>query len=93
VKGLFLLVKKCAVKGAGLQRVQVPPLNWFAPPGRMITVAGAPFHSPSEFRAESDDGDSFSVLYFQYVVSGLISREFAHGLHRELADSLSVASD
>ena len=27
------LVKKCAVKGAGLQRVQLPPGNWFAPPG------------------------------------------------------------
>jgi hypothetical protein len=23
----------CAVKGAGLQRVQIPPGNWFAPPG------------------------------------------------------------
>jgi len=23
----------CAVKGAGLQRVQLPPGNWFAPPG------------------------------------------------------------
>jgi hypothetical protein len=23
----------CAVKGAGLQRVKVPPGNWFAPPG------------------------------------------------------------
>jgi len=27
------LVKKCAVKGAGLQRVKLPPGNWFAPPG------------------------------------------------------------
>src|SRR5215467_7241853 len=27
------LAKKCAVKGAGLQRVQLPPGNWFAPPG------------------------------------------------------------
>ena len=27
------MVKKCAVKGAGLQRVQLPPGNWFAPPG------------------------------------------------------------
>jgi len=26
-------VKKCAVKGAGLQRVQLPPGNWFVPPG------------------------------------------------------------
>jgi hypothetical protein len=26
-------VKKCAVKGAGLQRAQLPPGNWFAPPG------------------------------------------------------------
>ena len=25
--------KKCAVKGAGLQRVQRPPGNWIAPPG------------------------------------------------------------
>ena len=31
-----LLAKKCAVKGAGLQRVQPPPGNWFAgtPNGR-----------------------------------------------------------
>ena len=29
----FLLAKKCAVKGAGLQRVQLPPGNWFVPPG------------------------------------------------------------
>ena len=28
-----LLSKQCAVKGAGLQRVQLPPGNWFAPPG------------------------------------------------------------
>jgi hypothetical protein len=27
-----LLAKQCAVKGAGLQRVQLPPGNWFAPP-------------------------------------------------------------
>src|ERR1700684_4375453 len=27
------LAKQCAVKGAGLQRVQLPPGNWFAPPG------------------------------------------------------------
>jgi hypothetical protein len=27
------LARKCAVKGAGLQRVQLPPGNWFAPPG------------------------------------------------------------
>src|ERR1019366_10774894 len=28
-----LLLKQCAVKGAGLQRAQLPPGNWFAPPG------------------------------------------------------------
>ena len=27
------MLKQCAVKGAGLQRVQLPPGNWFAPPG------------------------------------------------------------
>jgi len=27
------LAKQCAVKSAGLQRVQLPPGNWFAPPG------------------------------------------------------------
>ena len=27
------LTKQCAVKGAGLQRVQLPRGNWFAPPG------------------------------------------------------------
>src|ERR1039457_2018968 len=27
------LAEQCAVKGAGLQRVQLPPGNWFAPPG------------------------------------------------------------
>jgi len=27
------LEKECAVKGAGHQRVQLPPGNWFAPPG------------------------------------------------------------
>jgi len=26
------LTKKCAVKGAELQRVRLPPGNWFAPP-------------------------------------------------------------
>ena len=31
--GLGLLGKQCAVKGAGHQRVQLPPGNWFAPPG------------------------------------------------------------
>ena len=31
--GYEQLAKKCAVKGAGLQRVQFPPGNWFAPPG------------------------------------------------------------
>ena len=30
---VFKLTKECAVKGAGLQRVQLPPGNWFAPPG------------------------------------------------------------
>ena len=28
-----LLRMTCAVKGAGLQRVQLPPGNWFVPPG------------------------------------------------------------
>jgi hypothetical protein len=28
-----LLSKKCAVKSPGLQRVQLPPGNWFAPLG------------------------------------------------------------
>jgi hypothetical protein len=28
-----LLSQQCAVKGVGLQRVQLPPGNWFAPPG------------------------------------------------------------
>jgi hypothetical protein len=32
-EGVVYLAKKCAVKGAGLQWVQVPPGNWFAPPG------------------------------------------------------------
>jgi len=27
------LAKQCAVRGAGLQRVQLPPGNWFVPPG------------------------------------------------------------
>jgi hypothetical protein len=29
----YWLAEQCAVKGAGLQRVQLPPGNWFAPPG------------------------------------------------------------
>jgi hypothetical protein len=28
-----VLDSTCAVKGVGLQRVQLPPGNWFAPPG------------------------------------------------------------
>src|SRR5450755_97818 len=35
-----LLAKKCAVKGAGLQRVQLPPGNWFAPPGSNRSGSG-----------------------------------------------------
>ena len=34
------LAKKCAVKGAGLQRVQLPPGNWFAPPGSNRSGSG-----------------------------------------------------
>jgi hypothetical protein len=30
---LLARISQCAVKGAGQQRVQVPPGNWFAPPG------------------------------------------------------------
>jgi hypothetical protein len=33
--GRVQLAKKCAVKGAGLLRMQLPPANWFAPPGRV----------------------------------------------------------
>jgi len=35
-----LLAKQCAVKGAGLQRVQLPPGNWFAPPGSNRSGSG-----------------------------------------------------
>src|SRR5262249_61316239 len=34
------LTKKCAVKGAGLQRVQLPPGNWFVPPGSNRSGSG-----------------------------------------------------
>ena len=34
------LAKQCAVKGAGLQRVQLPPGNWFAPPGSNRSGSG-----------------------------------------------------
>ena len=37
---LSLLAKQCAVKGAGLQRVQLPPGNWFAPPGSNRSGSG-----------------------------------------------------
>jgi hypothetical protein len=38
------LALKCAVKGAGLQRVQLLPGNWFAPPGRSNRDGGvSPF--------------------------------------------------
>jgi hypothetical protein len=40
VAGLRLLLKQCAVKGAGLQRVQLPPGNWFAPPGSNRSGSG-----------------------------------------------------
>jgi hypothetical protein len=36
------LTEKCAVKGAGLQRVQLPPGNWFAPPGRWDETRSIP---------------------------------------------------
>jgi hypothetical protein len=40
-----LLAKQCAVKGAGLQRVKLPPGNRFAPPGsRKTTGAYAAIH-------------------------------------------------
>jgi hypothetical protein len=35
------LVKKCAVKGAGLQRVKLPPGNWFVHPVAIETAAEA----------------------------------------------------
>jgi hypothetical protein len=34
------LAKQCAVKGAGLQRVQLPPGNWFAPCGNNRSGGG-----------------------------------------------------
>ena len=34
------LALQCAVKGAGLQRVQLPPGNWFAPPGNNRSDGG-----------------------------------------------------
>ena len=34
------LAKQCAVKGAGLQRVKLPPGNWFAPPGSNRSGSG-----------------------------------------------------
>jgi hypothetical protein len=37
----WLLAKKCAVKGAGLQRVKLPPGNWFAPPVAIEAAAEA----------------------------------------------------
>ena len=36
-----VLDSTCAVKGAGLQRVQLPPGNWFAPPVTIETAAEA----------------------------------------------------
>src|SRR6266581_9795326 len=38
--GLGLLALQCAVKGAGLQRVKLPPGNWFAPPGSNRSGSG-----------------------------------------------------
>jgi hypothetical protein len=35
-----VLDSTCAVKGAGLQRVQLPPGNWFAPPGSNRSGSG-----------------------------------------------------
>jgi len=35
-----LLAYQCAVKGAGLQRVQLPPGNWFVPPGSNRSGSG-----------------------------------------------------
>src|ERR1700674_4345229 len=35
-----VLNSTCAVKGAGLQRVQLPPGNWFAPPGSNRSGSG-----------------------------------------------------
>ena len=35
------LAKKCAVKGAGLQRVKLPPGNWFAAPDGAGAMAGS----------------------------------------------------
>src|SRR5215469_10545411 len=40
----------CAVKGAGLQRVKVPPGNWFAPPGSNRSGGGG------NETAEASDG-------------------------------------
>src|SRR6266571_3702790 len=38
--GLGLLAKQCAVKSVGLQRVRLPPGNWFAPPGSNRSGSG-----------------------------------------------------
>jgi hypothetical protein len=45
-----LLAQQCAVKGAGLQRVKLPPGNWFAPPPLLLQSGGAIF-LPAAFGA------------------------------------------
>ena len=55
-----LLAKKCAVKGAGLQRVQLPPGNWFAPPGSNRNGSGGN-EAVGAFDVKGRLGDSASV--------------------------------
>ena len=51
----------CALwKGGGLQRVQVPPGNWFAPPGSNRSSGGGN-EAVEAFDVKGRDGDSASV--------------------------------
>src|SRR5215467_5560948 len=54
------LAKQCAVKGAGLQWVQLPPGNWFAPPGNNRS-GGEGNRTVGAFGAKGHVGDSVSV--------------------------------
>jgi hypothetical protein len=54
------LAKQCAVKGAGLQWVKLPPGNWFAPPGSNRS-GGEGNQTVGAFGVEGHVGDSVSV--------------------------------
>jgi hypothetical protein len=55
------LAKQCAVKDARLQRVQLPPGNWFAPPGRSNRSGGGGAEAVGAFLSLATENDDLRL--------------------------------